>query len=457
MAPKRKLKDQKSDGDSGGRKPKRLSVGDGDSASGPDSRADEEVDLDLSDDNEGGNSGKRTTSRPKKESKKPKSKPKAKAKCSGRSAARSCGSKNIGGTKYCRGCGKWKPLDQFAINQDLDFECKSIKDRLYGMAKRQGQLDWFTATVHNDERFLVVMRAARMKLIVNKSRMRFDVAQYKECFESTTEVLVDDQGEMMTEDEWVEYATSKRTGRLTATQAQAQWQNWKDNKNSAEVYHDMDKDGNMRFRIHIRDLVTFRNSHIHKKQCEFIGKVFKKPTDENMHTLRDMILHGDVLETESERAQIAKNMVQAATGAETNGISSAFDGMNMHDIKKLAGSDSECEDDDGPEVAAKGEGIAKDKKEEKDRAKDKEKKDKEKFDESQLVDEQDKAARAWLKEVGKVQKMFVTCEPEADQVLEEAKANQDSKHIKNAYIICKRRTCAAKACMQMESTQLSMA
>ena len=88
------------------------------------------------------------------------------------------------------------------------------------MAKRQGPLDWFLSLYHNDERFLLIMGTARLKL-VTASTLKFIVEEYRECLETTTEVIVDDQGEMMTNEELIDYACSRRVNRSTAPQAEA--------------------------------------------------------------------------------------------------------------------------------------------------------------------------------------------------------------------------------------------
>jgi hypothetical protein len=41
------------------------------------------------------------------------------------------------GSKFCRGCKKKQPLCNFAVNQDLDTDCKKAYDRIKKIAVRQ--------------------------------------------------------------------------------------------------------------------------------------------------------------------------------------------------------------------------------------------------------------------------------------------------------------------------------
>ena len=61
------------------------------------------------------------------------------------------------GSKYCRGCKKQLPITDFAVNQDLHFGCKSVRDALYKMAKRQKQEEWFQSVLYDDEKLALLI------------------------------------------------------------------------------------------------------------------------------------------------------------------------------------------------------------------------------------------------------------------------------------------------------------
>lgn len=72
------------------------------------------------------------------------------------------------GSKFCRGCKKKQPLCNFAVNQDLDTDCKKAYDRIKKIAVRQNQTEWLKGVFHDDERFGVLM--SRFKAITVRVR-----------------------------------------------------------------------------------------------------------------------------------------------------------------------------------------------------------------------------------------------------------------------------------------------
>ena len=162
-------------------------------------------------------------------------------------------------------------MDQFMQNQDLDFVCKRTKDSLAKMAQRQGQEAWFASVVHDDSRLQRAIKAFNVRNR-NKARGNFPIAQYKETFETYSEVLVDEVGEMMTEDEWVEYSSKRTVDRLSITDAQLSWKGMKEKLQNH--YHDHkghkgDKPELM-IRIKIKDVVTFRSGYRKTRMVEFL-------------------------------------------------------------------------------------------------------------------------------------------------------------------------------------------
>ena len=161
--------------------------------------------------------------------------------------------------KFCRGCGKLKPIVEFAINQSLDFECKSTRDKVYNIAKRQGELVWFHECTHNDTRFQILLATFKVKMAGQTAKqVPFVVARYKEVMETAQSLVIDDVGEMMSEEEYVDYLLSKRTNKCNALEATNQWKAMRDAP-GAFVNKKVDewtKKEVERVRVHIKDKVT---------------------------------------------------------------------------------------------------------------------------------------------------------------------------------------------------------
>jgi hypothetical protein len=114
-----------------------------------------------------------------------------------------------GGTKWCRGCARKVDLTLFAVNQDLDVECKKIYDRLWQTARRQGQLDWLKSVRNDDDRLKHLIARFKETTKGNAKKNPFKLAEYKEKFCSKTAIMQDSQGEMMEEEEYTVHMTSR--------------------------------------------------------------------------------------------------------------------------------------------------------------------------------------------------------------------------------------------------------
>ena len=164
----------------------------------------------------------------------------AKSKGAGRhkpGAARVSGSSK---KKFCRGCRKVQPIVSFAPNQSLDAECKTSVDNLRGLAKRQGQKDWFEKVFGDDKKLAQAIAAydARCPKTGDegkRAKSNFKMAELKQQIESSREVLKDAIGKMMNEDKFIAWATTDRAPRLTHTDAKLEFDKMKRNPKAARL------------------------------------------------------------------------------------------------------------------------------------------------------------------------------------------------------------------------------
>ena len=118
-------------------------------------------------------------------------------------------------------------------------------------------MEWYKDVTSDDGRMQKLFKIfeSRSKSIktVNKKNF-FKIAEYKEIFEASREIIVDDEGEMMEEDEYIDYVTNRRVDRLDYNKAKVNWGAMVTNRK--QEYFDKKGKGNaFRFRIKIKDKV----------------------------------------------------------------------------------------------------------------------------------------------------------------------------------------------------------
>ena len=88
----------------------------------------------------------------------------AKSKAAAKPAAKSAGKVKSGkckgkGTKFCRGCVCFLPLDMFALaGHALCLKDKRALDNLKGFARRQGQADWMSEVEMDETRLQKLLK-----------------------------------------------------------------------------------------------------------------------------------------------------------------------------------------------------------------------------------------------------------------------------------------------------------
>ena len=210
--------------------------------------------------------------------------------------------------RYCRACGEFKPNDEFPLTHNWCEPCKKAMNNLTNFAKRQGQDDWWKECQQCESRFQTVVATYKKRCPdtgTGGRRGTFSLAEYKEEFETSTEILKDDVGEMMNEEEFMDYCKTCKGGKLTTAAAALKWLTMKDNK---KEYISDYKHGELRFRVSVKDVVTFRNAYKRSKKIELKNKGVKNPNEDQIDKMMNDIQKGhDNMMCDME--DMAKNMV----------------------------------------------------------------------------------------------------------------------------------------------------
>ena len=125
----------------------------------------------------------------------------------------------------------------------------------------------------------------------NAKKNPFSVAQYKETYEASSEIIKDDEGEMFEQGAYIDHVCTRKTNRMTPLEAAKSWEDMLANKDR----HYSDKGGTggaIRFRVSLRDLVIFRDRFAHKRGAEVMGKQLKNPDELGIQKLRDSVVNG---------------------------------------------------------------------------------------------------------------------------------------------------------------------
>jgi hypothetical protein len=217
---------------------------------------------------------------------------------------------------FCRGCKSQVKAELYALTHRLCLKDKRALDNLRGFAARQGKKEWLLSVEQDEERLcklLAVYHQRCPEKDAGGKRGKFIMAEYIEEYEASTEILKDDVGEMMEEEEFIEFCKTVKGGKLTFAQAQTKWCLLKDSK--GDNYHDFGgKGGDIRFRVTVKDTVVFRNAFRHTKETQFKGKAVKNPDQNAMDQMRrDIALGHDGMEGDFHMQGMAKLMVGAGS------------------------------------------------------------------------------------------------------------------------------------------------
>ncbi|CAE7489946.1 unnamed protein product, partial [Symbiodinium sp. CCMP2456] len=133
-----------------------------------------------------------------------------------------------GATKKCADCKKVLPLDEFWEDQGRCKTCSKEKKSVIDMAKRQGELEWFKSL---DEKGQVDLSKAYKKAKTHaekdRTKVKFSVKRYKESVLASTGHRGERRRRLMSEGQFMSWATSDDGDNLSKQQAILKWEEMK--------------------------------------------------------------------------------------------------------------------------------------------------------------------------------------------------------------------------------------
>ena len=249
---------------------------------------------------------------------------------------------------------------------------------------------------------------------------------------------------MVDEQDFINHHMTKKRNPLSPTAAQVEWD--KMVLNPKAHFHDRKgADGALRFRVSMKDVVTFRSRFTSARTIEAEEKNVKNPTDTALSNMRQQVINGTsgVSLEDDEFDSVAKAMVSSGSGVGGEDgmlFEGAFMGANIHSIRGLADDSSEqgeLDADEEMEDGDSGNGSKKDK--EKKKKKDKDVKKTTEIDQRQVADACAKAQRLWSKGITGLTSSMEEVKVMSDTLLRGNVLNRDNQHLRNAYNIAELR------------------
>ena len=135
-----------------------------------------------------------------------------------------------GATKTCADCKKVLALSDFWEDQGRCKTCSKEKKSLIDMARRQGELEWFKGL---DEKGQVDLskayKKAKTQAEKDRTKVKFSIKRYTESVVTSTGLRGERRRRLMSETQFIAWATSDEGDNLSKQQAILKWQEMKAN------------------------------------------------------------------------------------------------------------------------------------------------------------------------------------------------------------------------------------
>lgn len=267
----------------------------------------------------------------------------------------------------CMLCNKKFPVCERVPGHHWDRECKRAYDSLRRHCVRQNELEWFNSIKDNPK----VIKKAVLDFMkqnpsgVGRGKRRapgYKVCELKERLTTKTSLERRDQGKLMWEDEYIQWAESVEGGKLPRWEAHANWNRWAD-RNSG-VYRDDagPKEKPLRLRIIIGTFIDSLNIVEVAKEVEQRSQAMRNVTDEQLAQMRSSVFSGHerIMGIQNmNTSDIIDGMLSHENSEESRGLqagvgSGAFDmdGVSTVDLRAagiIGGKKRGIEDSDGPD------------------------------------------------------------------------------------------------------------
>ena len=205
---------------------------------------------------------------------------------------------------------------------------KRALNNIYNAAKAAGKLDEYRRVCQDEDKLhdMLQKHHANMTTVDGKKKKGSPSAkgfflEYVENFESRDEIIKDDYGEMMHEEEYSEWCGTVKGGKLSAKKAKRQWDELVEKKGSLVTDMKGPEGSELRLRIGVRDAVIFRSAVKSSKQVSMRQKAMKDPThDALLDKMKGMMTGHDTLRENAgmDMHELARSM--ASSGSRLNAV-----------------------------------------------------------------------------------------------------------------------------------------
>ena len=299
---------------------------------------------------EGSSSEHESLARPKKRGRKPgplkhksekpvKPKQTAAGKASPKRKAVGGAAKGGKGKRFCRGCAKFWPSDDFPANHNLHLECKRAKDSLHNMAKRQGEAEWFREVEFDDARFQKLIAEFKARQSQSSAgKAKFAIAVFKESTKSSQSIINDDVGEMMCEESYLIFAATVKGGKKNPKQAKLEWDRMAADLGSRIHDKHGPADAPLRIRITTKELVILRNAFERAKTLEASTAAVKNADESKLTKMANEVLQSSMVANDdnlNDMLGVARDMKKSGAGLSEDGatFSTPFQNGFIADVK----------------------------------------------------------------------------------------------------------------------------
>jgi hypothetical protein len=244
--------------------------------------------------------------------------------------------------KKCTCCGTHRDITtDFYPSQAKCKDCVNQRKSLFRMGRAQKCEQELEKLESGDtKQWDALNRAfakARAKAKRDAGRVKFSFIAFKEQWQSTDGVRHQAVGEMMWEGEWLEWAKGVKAGHLSQTEAQAQWDSWKNDESVPRDYNG--PRGYLRLRIVIADQIIGFSEVAKQKTLERQQKVNKNATADQLKSIlgQQVLSHHEVEAHKFQDWGDLKNLASRSLAGSTAGIGAIASGTSALDDEDALG------------------------------------------------------------------------------------------------------------------------
>ena len=134
-----------------------------------------------------------------------------------------------GDWKKCTSCKKWKQDAEFYQQQGSCKECALLMKSLKRTCQAQGHSAWFSKlALKSPQEHAELLRqyGAERRKLSKTQRINFSITTFQESYQTKVGERIQEEGEMMHLQEYLDWAAGAKEGYLNAAEARARWDSY---------------------------------------------------------------------------------------------------------------------------------------------------------------------------------------------------------------------------------------